>query len=83
MTHEELKASALRNILEEHLWNYGESTAFTLSGPNGTIDYRIVKTVYGWKVMHKLSRVDVWHEEGFPTMGKAYHFIFRGLNIAY
>lgn len=83
MTTEELKQSALRNLLEEYLWKYGEADTFTLGGPNGTIDYRLERTIDGWELRHKLSRADNWIVDTFPTMGRAYAHIFHGLNIAY
>lgn len=83
MTTEELKKSALRNLLEEHLWKVGESDTFTLGGPNGPIVYRMERTDYGWALQYGSERSERRNVEAFPTMGRLYNHIFRGLGIAY
>ena len=78
MTIEEVKALALRMMVEEHLYKYGESDSFYYGG----YQYCIERVKGGFELSTILTSGKV-SPQIFPTLGRLFGYFFRIKFIKY
>lgn len=78
MTIEEVKELALRMMIEEHLYKYGDSDDFNYSG----YQYHIERVKGGFELSTILTNGKV-SPQIFPTLGRLFGYFFRIKFIKY